>query len=432
MKNIFKQITKITGVALLASSVIFTSCNKGFEDVPVVTPTTTSNLTIAEVINADANYSLLKDQLIRTGLINLLANKNGTYTLFALDNAAFAVANPALTNTPTVNAVFRVGQMDTLLRYHIVNTIINATAYPTTYPNTQMPTNFGTTVSPLVKFPVYLNKNTNGVWVNNIPVTGPNAVVAQNGVMHKIYAPIQPNGVPLINQINTDPNLTYFAAAIARADSGQLASPSAYTNLLGIANPLVSVTVMAPNDAAFKTLLFGLVYQGISQTAYNTVYTATYNAQITGGATVAVATAAATAAATAYVANPTNIATFTAQATALTATPAFFSNPAFFAALPAATVKGIIAYHLLAPPPNGTTIFGDRVFSNNLPLTTTTKQTFVNSAVPVHPGLTIDRSTAAPRLLGLGNGGSYANFMTFDKNALNGVYHIIDRVLLPQ
>jgi uncharacterized surface protein with fasciclin (FAS1) repeats len=140
MKNIFNKITRVTGVALLATTVFITSCNKGFEDVPVVTPTVTTNLTLAEIINTDANYSLLKDQLIRTGLINVLGNRNGTYTLFAPDNAAFANTNPALTNTPTINAVFSVATMTSILQYHLVNTTIKAAAYPTVYPSTQIPT----------------------------------------------------------------------------------------------------------------------------------------------------------------------------------------------------------------------------------------------------------------------------------------------------
>jgi uncharacterized surface protein with fasciclin (FAS1) repeats len=89
--------------------------------------------------------------------------------------------------------------------------------------------------------------------------------------------------------------------------------------------------------------------------------------------------------------------------------------------IPVATARGVVAYHLL----------GSRAFSVNLPLTTSTIQTLVGAS-PL-PQLTVDRSGASPRLLGAGNGaGNFSNFTAVDRNAVNGVWHVIDRVLLPQ
>lgn len=88
--------------------------------------------------------------------------------------------------------------------------------------------------------------------------------------------------------------------------------------------------------------------------------------------------------------------------------------------LPVATARGIVAYHFL----------GSRAFGVNLPATTSTIQTLVGAA-PL-PQLTVDRSTAAPRLLGAGNRGVYANFTATDLHGINGVVHKIDGVLLPQ
>jgi uncharacterized surface protein with fasciclin (FAS1) repeats len=437
MKNILKNIGKSLSLALVGISIIATSCNKGFEDVQAL-PSTGSKLTLAEVINADPNYSLLRDQLTRTGLMNVIGQKDGSYTLFAPDNAAFAATNAALTSTAVVNAVFRTGQMDTLLRYHLITNKIMAAGLPSVYPNKTFPSAFALTVAPpnpYVKFPLFLNKNANGAWANEVAITGADAVVAQNGVLHKVAKVIVPPSASLLTIINASTNLTYLKAAIARADTNLVASPSSFTSLLGNgSSPFLNLTLLAPDDNAFKTLLFGLVYQGIVQTAYATVYNTVYNAQITGGATPADAAIAATAAATAFINAPANVATFTTQATALTANPVtFFSNPAFYGALSASSVRGILAYHLLGLPPSPPTSFGDRVFANNLPLTTQTKPTFVNASFAAHPGVTIDRSTAAPRFLGLGNGPSgYANVATADIHGVNGVIHIIDRVLLPQ
>jgi uncharacterized surface protein with fasciclin (FAS1) repeats len=89
--------------------------------------------------------------------------------------------------------------------------------------------------------------------------------------------------------------------------------------------------------------------------------------------------------------------------------------------LPVASARGVVAYHML----------GSRAFSVNLPLTTSTIATLVGASPA--PQLTVDRSTATPRLLGAANGaGNFSNFTATDRLAVNGVVHVIDRVLLPQ
>jgi uncharacterized surface protein with fasciclin (FAS1) repeats len=89
--------------------------------------------------------------------------------------------------------------------------------------------------------------------------------------------------------------------------------------------------------------------------------------------------------------------------------------------IPVATARGVVAYHML----------GSRAYSVNLPLTTSTITTLVGA--PPFPQLTVDRTTATPRLLGAANGaGNFSNFTATDRNAVNGVIHVIDRVLLPQ
>ena len=91
-----------------------------------------------------------------------------------------------------------------------------------------------------------------------------------------------------------------------------------------------------------------------------------------------------------------------------------------FQFLPVQTVRGIVAYHML----------GSRAFSVNLPATTSTIQTLIGASP--FPQLTVDRSTALPRLLGAGNGAQYANFVATDRHGVNGVVHVIDVVLRPQ
>ena len=151
-----------------------------------------------------------------------------------------------------------------------------------------------------------------------------------------------------------DADLSFFRAAVARADSGQVGLNRLDSVMkFGLAN----VTVFAPSNDAVKQLL---MYMGLPPTE----------------------------AAFDYIAVP--------------------------------TVRGLVAYHML----------GVRAFSVNLPATTSTIQTLLGASP--YPPLTIDRTTALPRLTGPGNGGMYANFLYTDRNAVNGVVHKIDMVLLPQ
>jgi uncharacterized surface protein with fasciclin (FAS1) repeats len=89
--------------------------------------------------------------------------------------------------------------------------------------------------------------------------------------------------------------------------------------------------------------------------------------------------------------------------------------------VPVANARGIVAYHML----------GSRAFSVNLPLATSTITTLVGAAPA--PQLTVDRTNPVPRLLGAANGpGNFSNFTATDRMGVNGVLHVIDRVLLPQ
>jgi Fasciclin domain len=161
----------------------------------------------------------------------------------------------------------------------------------------------------------------------------------------------------------------------------------------GVAN----LTVFAPSDAAFQNLVFGLVY--------GQVFAATGNA------------AAAT----------------TAANNAVAAGPAFLATNNVTTML----IRGIVAYHLM----------GVRVFNCNMSSTSpgALHPTLLNGAVPAHPGLRLLSTFTGPvatalSATGLGTfppGGApfsdpAANGTKRDQHGVNGVYHIIDKVLLPQ
>lgn len=101
-------------------------------------------------------------------------------------------------------------------------------------------------------------------------------------------------------------------------------------------------------------------------------------------------------------------------------------SPIVFNFLPVTTARALIAYHLLPV----------RAFSVNMPTTASLKPTLLNSAVPVHPGVTIAVGFAGPfvttfSIKGLANA-SAASVTIQDVHATNGVVHKINQVLLPQ
>ena len=87
--------------------------------------------------------------------------------------------------------------------------------------------------------------------------------------------------------------------------------------------------------------------------------------------------------------------------------------------LPIATARSIVLYHILPK----------RAFIVNFPLVTTVIPTLLGGA----QGIRVDPALPFPRLLGLGNGGNFANIRFAEIfNTNNGTFHVIDRVLLPQ
>jgi uncharacterized surface protein with fasciclin (FAS1) repeats len=322
-----------------------------------------TDLTLGEKINADPNYSILRNALNRSGLINLVSTKGNNITIFAPDNNAFIASG---LSDATVS-VLPLASLTPLIQYHIIATSLPSASISSNFPNMQMPTILQLPGgNPLVRMNAFPDKNGPSYYVNNMPVVQPDAVIGSNGVMHRIPFILQPPTQVIKSIISADANLTLFSAIVQRGDVGQ---PAGLTRLDSVMNfGIANITVFAPNNNSIKGLINVL----------------------SGGA---IPLAAPDATFLAFIANN----------------------------LPVANARGVVAYHML----------GSRAYSVNLPLATGTIQTLVGA--PPFPQLTVDRSTAVPRLLGAANGaGNYSNFTATDRNAVNGVLHVIDRVLLPQ
>lgn len=382
-------------LVLAAGVLLLSSCNKDVPDpVPVTTPAK-SGQTIAQVLN-DPSYSILKAAVTKAGLLDELSDTTAVYTVFAPNDAAFALSG---ISAAVINAM-PADQVEAIVRYHIVGgQAVSSSMIPATAPNIQLPTQLvlappSPTLPPGLRMPIFPSKKGNAAWVNNIPLTGVD-VQASNGIIHTTATIVAPPTAFLWNRISTDPNLTYLKAAILRADEGATPSTSFQAALL---NPAASLTVFAPTDAAFKQVLTLQITQALMQ--------------LMG----------------------LDAATAQAQATVLASTPAVFTNPALATVLTPTTVQGLIAYHVL----------GFRDFTVNFPTTATLYKTLLNTAIPAHPGVMLQATFGTGGVIAATVKGAVnpttSNVLinptpgtgTSDQHYINGVLHEINQVLLPQ
>lgn len=393
---------------LLAGSLaFFSSCNKDVEDPEPVPTQSSSGQSIMQIINSDANFSILKAAIAKAStstatspsLSVLLSDSTGVYTFFAPTDAAFQLSFQLLGIPPTVGiAAFRAGQIDSILRYHIVGgQKLVSSALPVAFPNLQVPTLLelakpSITLPPGLRMSLYPSKRGTTAWANNIPITAAD-VQASNGVIHKVAVVVAPPQEVLWARIATDPDLEYLKAAILRADQ---ATPSPGL-VAALSNPAANLTVFAPKDAAFQQVL---------------------TAQITA----------------ALVAQNVPLATAQQMAANLASTPAVFGDPTVATVLTPTTIAGLVSYHLLT----------SRAFSVNLPIAATAYPTALASKIP---GATVSLQAAfaptgvtAATVKGNANATAsniqinpaMAPFGTSDQNYVNGTLHVIDQVLLPQ
>lgn len=392
---------------LLAGAVsLLVSCNKELPQAkPIEQPAPTGS-TLTALLD-DPELTILKAAVAKAApaassgqqpLSALFSDNTAVYTLFAPTDAAFKVAFPGITAAAIALPQFRPGLLDTLIRYHLVGgQKLTSAMIPTTFPNIQLPTALvlappSATLPPGLRMSIFPSKRGNLLWANNIPITQAD-IAASNGVVHKVAVVVAPPSTFLWNRIEDDAELSYLEAAIKRADEGVA---EASTLQAALKNPAASLTVFAPTDAAFRTILTALITQGLMAQG------------------MPQATAATTA-------------------TALAASPSVFTNPSVAAVLTQDMVKGILVYHIL----------GKRAFSVNIPTAATPVPTLLNTVVAAHPGVTIQATfgatgVTAAQVKGTANT-SASNVLidprpngTSDQHYINGVIHKIDQVLRPQ
>jgi uncharacterized surface protein with fasciclin (FAS1) repeats len=407
----FKAILQIMTVSLF---LMLTACNKDIEaPVPIPRPTQASTPTLATVLGGP-NYTFLKAAVDRASLVpqtptvaQQLANPEFRFTVLAPDNDAFIASG--IPSIDVINSL-PVEQVYAIVQYHILPQIVpSAGLSSVAFPNLQYPTllNPAPSVSSILRLTSFLCKNGELYWANNIPIIERDIPVV-NGMIHRVARVLMPPSQFLLEKINTDPGLTFFKAAIQRADKDV---PAGRRIQDALANIGANLTVFAPTDDAFKTFLIGAIRGYL----------------LSNGVTDPAATTQAI-----------QIVNFVG--------PTLFSNPESIpgigpdiAAIVTPTLaQGIVGYHILGAQSGTFAPPGIRVFSVNIPAASVNVKTLLNAALSSHAGLTLsENGIGGYTVKGLINP-TPANIiktappaLSSDLNYLNGVLHKIDQVLLP-
>lgn len=426
--NVYKWLKPLLVFTGVVS--ILVACNKdNLTPQPIAQPAPAST-SIIDALN-DPDFTILKAAVTRAGtnLTALLSDKSAVFTFFAPANSAFQAIG---ITTPAAVAALRPGQLDTLLRYGLIGgQLLTSDKIPTSFPNAQEPSSLvlaapSASLPPGLRMSIFPSKRGTMLWVNNIPVIQAD-ILAGNSVIHKVPVLVAPPPKFLWDRISTDTTLTYLKAAIQRADSGAVAANSLQAALL---NPAANLTVFAPTDTAFRQILTGQITLALIPVVTAQLIPVITQQLIAGGATPEEAAAQAP-----VLAQQQAPAIAQGQAVTLAGTTAVFQNPALYGALSAQTVKGLVVYHLL----------GTRAFTVNFPTTPANVPTLLNSALPAHPGVTLQASfgatgVTAATVKGFANP-TPSNLLinptpapagTSDQLYINGVLHKIDQVLRPQ
>ena len=353
---------------------VVTSCNKDVEDpTPLKTPEP-SGQSMLDIINGDANLTILKAAVARAAtnttfgnsLTSVIGDKTGVFTLFAPTDAAFQLAN--IQNAAVINAL-RPGYLDTIIRYHIVGgSAVTSAVIPTTFPNLQLPTQLvlmapSATLPTGLRMSIFPSKRGTNHWANNIPLTQVD-IAAANGVIHKTAALVAPPSTTIKGILASNPaKYSLLLEAIKRADSGQVAGLNRLDSAINF--PLANLTLFAPNNDAFRAMF------------------------------------------------PAG--TPDANIIAALNTPALFR---------AEVVRALVAYHLL----------GSRAFSVNFaagPAPVNTQLTLPTTP-PTVVTVFVTYGGANFTVRGVATGSTDATVLTRDQHAINGVVHEINQVLRPQ
>lgn len=219
-----------------------------------------------DVISTSPNHTYLAAAIQQEGLVGALQNPAATLTVFAPTNAAFdALAVSLNTN---IAGLLALPNLSDVLLYHCLGVTVPSSAVTNGLIAT--PLNPANTLK--------LTVGTEGVFVNQAEVTAFD-LTTDNGVVHVTDAVVLP--VETVADVAIDNGFTSLVAAVVE------------TRLLpALTNPFASLTVFAPNNAAFTNLAtaLGLDLQGLlafpqltEVLLYHVIGTEVLSTQLTNG-----------------------------------------------------------------------------------------------------------------------------------------------------
>ena len=227
-----KAITKLKNFSVLLLILAMTlSCNNDDDDMPIFMPET-----ITELAVATPDLSNLVAALQRAGLAETL-DSEGSYTVFAPTNAAFSTFL-SVNGFASLNDV----PVDVLTQVLLNHVIIGE------YPSTSLTTDYKSTLATQVETNLNLSMfidTTDGVTLNGVSNVSIANIDATNGIIHIVDAVI---GLPsLVDHAVANPMFSSLVAALGAADGG----------LVEVLNGNTPFTVLAPDNDAFATILDG-------------------------------------------------------------------------------------------------------------------------------------------------------------------------------
>ncbi|GAA4901086.1 hypothetical protein GCM10023311_28450 [Flaviramulus aquimarinus] len=226
-----KNITNLT--FLLIGFILVTSCSSD-DDNNIVAPVPTNS--IVDLAQATPQLSSLASALIKyPDLVDLLSS-DGTFTVFAPDNAAFTALLAAIGQTSIDDIPEDV--LKSVLQHHVFASAALEASAVTSGTITMAG---GETVEVLV--------NNDGVFLDNAQVTMPD-VSGTNGIVHIINSVlVPPSMLPIVGTIVApayfNKNFTTLIAAVLAAD------PSILELLLSDGTDGNGLTLFAPTNDAF-------------------------------------------------------------------------------------------------------------------------------------------------------------------------------------
>ena len=372
------------------------SCNK---DVPAPIPNTfptPSGPTIADLLNSDTGFTIMRAAAVRAGIMPQLQDNAKTFTLFAPDNAAFAASG--IRTVADIEAM-PLSTLVPLVQYHLTPQKLTSSMIPAGKMSLQYPSAFNpfSSVSPLFRVPLFPSR-ANGLWVNHAPVKTAD-IQASNGMLFRLSGVMTTPTRTIWDRIDTDPDLSFLKAAVLRADSGFVAGSS--SSLVGMLSKLGDeLTLFAPTYKAFKEYTSGILYK--------------------------------------YFVSMGNHPATALEMADQFSTPAFFSSNNSYIQN-AKAIRDVLYYHVL--------IGDNRVFVNNFnifPNAPAYKPTLFNTVMGNAPGLGVISQVNVPpyaataQVKGVGN--MTGNLLidrapeprgSSDQNHLNGTIHKIDAVMRP-